>query len=78
MYEDERRINMLYICTACKYMFKKQRDTDRCPDCGRFAVREANAEETAEYEARMQIPDDWFDQKPLSYAEMAEWAKKAE
>lgn len=61
---------MLYICTSCKYLFEKAPEAGRCPDCGRFAVREANEEEKAEYEARKKIADDWFDQKPPSYAEI--------
>lgn len=45
--------NMLYgggvICDACRYQFEQKNQPDRCPDCGKEQVREANEQETAEY-----------------------------
>lgn len=38
-----------YICDACKFQFTRRIEPDRCPDCGKEAVREATESEIAEF-----------------------------
>lgn len=63
---------MLYVCTACRYMFEKDAEVTQCPDCGKFAVHAALPHEAEEYEARKLVKDDWFEQEPPSYQQIAE------
>ena len=49
---------MIYACDACKYLFESSRTETQCPDCGKFAVREATKEEAEEYENRLKEPVD--------------------
>lgn len=63
---------MLYVCTACRYMFEKDDAVTQCPDCGKYAVQAALPDEIREYEARKLIKDDWFDQQPMSYTQIVE------
>ena len=34
-----------YICDGCKFQFTQSNEPERCPDCGKQAVRVANDEE---------------------------------
>ncbi len=56
---------MLYICTACQYMFTAEQPVTRCPDCGKQHVREATSEENKEYERRTATLDDWYEQPSI-------------
>jgi rRNA maturation endonuclease Nob1 len=40
---------MIYCCDYCRFVFERMGETDACPDCGKSAVREANAAEKEEY-----------------------------
>ena len=41
---------MIYCCEHCHYLFEDVDGRDaQCPDCGKFAVRPATAEEQTEY-----------------------------
>lgn len=61
---------MLLICSSCKYMFESAESPEQCPDCGKYAVRNALPDEHREYEDRKLIKDDWFEQSPLSWAQL--------
>lgn len=43
---------MLNVCRLCHYLFESETKVERCPDCGKFAVRLATLEEKKEYEQR--------------------------
>lgn len=36
-----------YICDACKFQFVRYGEVDRCPDCGKEAIRKATETEKA-------------------------------
>lgn len=38
-----------YICDACKFQFVNTCKPDRCPDCGKKAIREASFREIEEF-----------------------------
>lgn len=38
-----------YICDNCKFQFTRTSDPERCPDCGKEIVREANEEEKNDF-----------------------------
>ncbi len=38
-----------YICKACKFQFARNIKLDRCPDCGKEAVREATESEKSAF-----------------------------
>lgn len=67
---------MLLICSACKFMFEKDRIVEQCPDCGKYSVREASPDENREYEERKLIKDDWFEQSPPSLAQLMQDVKQ--
>lgn len=39
----------IYICDSCNYLFEINGNTDRCPDCGKRNIRQANELEQEEY-----------------------------
>lgn len=39
----------VYICNQCLFCFERTDALDKCPDCGRMCVREADNDEVAEY-----------------------------
>ena len=39
----------IYHCDACRYTFEYKNLPDRCPDCGRTAVRHATDSEITDY-----------------------------
>lgn len=42
-------MEMYYICKSCKFQFARSKKTDRCPDCGKVAVREATESEKSAF-----------------------------
>ena len=40
---------MIYACDSCRFIFERIGEIDRCPDCGKKNIREANDEEKQEY-----------------------------
>ena len=40
---------MFFTCNKCRYTFEAADTTERCPDCGKIAVRKATDEEIKEY-----------------------------
>ena len=40
---------MFFTCNECKYTFVAEKTPERCPDCGKIAVRKATEEEIEEY-----------------------------
>jgi uncharacterized Zn finger protein (UPF0148 family) len=40
---------MIYACEHCRFVFERVGPVESCPDCGKPVVREATAEEKAEY-----------------------------
>ena len=43
---------MIYACEACRFLFVKFDEEERCPDCGKMSVRLANEDEIKEYNNR--------------------------
>ena len=50
---------MIYICRECKFLFESNEEVDRCPDCGKMAVQEADEKEKTEYYERKRHPECW-------------------
>lgn len=44
---------MIYACDNCGFLFSRTSETEQCPDCGKNAVRAANAVEQEEFMARL-------------------------
>ena len=40
---------MVFICDTCHYVFANEKLVEQCPDCGKFNVRAATAEEERDY-----------------------------
>ncbi len=56
---------MIYICEKCHYLFPRENKPDemqegkyRCPDCGKFGVREADEAERDEYKRQQEFLDE--------------------
>ena len=59
---------MLLACNHCNYLFESDKLVDQCPDCGKFAVREANEIESEEFSSRVSEWEDGGDlieRKPI-------------
>ena len=41
---------MIFACDKCHFIFSRTRQPEQCPDCGKYAIREANEAERQEYE----------------------------
>ena len=41
-------VTMFFTCNRCKYSFEAADVPERCPDCGKIAVRKATEEEIEE------------------------------
>lgn len=67
---------MILICASCKYMFESGKGVEQCPDCGKYAVRDALPDEVREYEERKLIDDDWFEHSPPSLSQLMQEVKK--
>ena len=50
---------MLYSCDECLFLFESNDKPNQCPDCGKYAVREATPEEIEEYRKRSAVEDNW-------------------
>lgn len=48
-----------YICDACKFQFTRISEPERCPDCGKENVREANEEEIADFIKLQEEKEKW-------------------
>lgn len=48
-----------YICEACKFQFTRTAEPDRCPDCGKEYVREANEQEITEFKKLQEEKEKW-------------------
>ncbi len=46
-------IPMIFACDNCHFLFSDETQPEQCPDCGKYTVRPANAEEIREWDARM-------------------------
>ena len=42
---------MIYTCEKCRFTFRRSKEVEACPDCGKQAVREATEKEKEEYRA---------------------------
>lgn len=40
---------MIYVCDACHFLFKRVGEPEQCPDCGKYSIRAANNEEISEF-----------------------------
>lgn len=43
---------MIYACDACRFLFERAGEPERCPDCGKLTIRPAVEDEIAEYRNR--------------------------
>ena len=43
---------MLFACDQCYFLFEAEKQPERCPDCGKKAVRPADEREQDEYQNR--------------------------
>lgn len=43
---------MIYACDACRFLFERITEPERCPDCGKFNIRPAAEDEITEYRNR--------------------------
>ena len=41
---------MIYICDACRFLFERTEEPERCDDCCKETIREANESEQQEFE----------------------------
>ena len=48
-----------YICEACKFQFTRTAEPDRCTDCGKEYVREANEEEIEGFKKLQEEKEKW-------------------
>lgn len=47
---------MIYVCDNCHFLFSRIAEPEQCPDCGKYAIRQANDTERQEYEKRLKEP----------------------
>ncbi len=40
---------MIFTCDKCHFIFSRAVEPERCPDCGKYAVREVTEAEKQEY-----------------------------
>jgi len=50
---------LIYTCGKCLFTFKRTGKVEECPDCGKFAVREATKKEKEEYEKYRKEREEW-------------------
>ena len=50
-------MKMIYACDNCHFLFSRTGETEQCPDCGKYAVREATDEEKLEFQQRLTQPN---------------------
>ena len=46
-------IEMIFVCDKCHFIFSRTTEPEQCPDCGKYAVREASEAERQEYEEHL-------------------------
>lgn len=44
---------MIFTCDKCHFLFSRTVQPEQCPDCGKYAVHEANEAERQEYEEHL-------------------------
>ena len=49
-------MKVIYACDNCHFLFSRTAEPGQCPDCGKYAVREATEAERQEYEERLKEP----------------------
>lgn len=49
-------MKVIYACDNCHFLFSRTAEPEQCPDCGKYAVREATEAERQEYEERLKEP----------------------
>jgi len=42
--------HLIYACEKCKFLFERVGAVEKCPDCGRPCIREANDDEQQTYQ----------------------------
>lgn len=52
---------MIYACDKCRFVFESDVEDKQCPDCGKFAVRQANEFEIKDYIQYQSEKDKWED-----------------
>ena len=46
-------MEMIYACDNCGFVFKRNEETEQCPDCGKYEVRPADEMEEKEFAIHM-------------------------
>ena len=46
-------MEMIYTCDNCGFVFKRNEETEQCPDCGKYEVRPADDMEQKEFAIHM-------------------------
>lgn len=46
-------MEMIYACDNCGFIFKRNEETEQCPDCGKYEVRPADEMEEKEFAVHM-------------------------
>ncbi len=46
-------IKVIFVCDKCHFLFSRAVRPEQCPDCGKYAVREASEAEQQEYEEHL-------------------------
>ena len=44
---------MIFVCDKCHFIFSRTTEPEQCPDCGKYAVREASEAEQQEFEEHL-------------------------
>ncbi len=44
---------MIYTCDTCHFIFSRAGEPEQCPNCGKYAIRQADEAERREYEERL-------------------------
>ena len=47
-------MKMVYVCENCHFLFSRHSMPDRCPDCGKEAIRPAEPAEVQEFEKQLE------------------------
>ena len=52
-YNRPLMIKVIFVCDNCHFLFSRAVRSEQCPDCGKYAVREASEAEQQEYEEHL-------------------------
>ena len=52
-------MEMIFTCDRCRFIFRREKEPEQCPNCGKPTVREADQAERLEYEARLKASREW-------------------